>query len=481
MEHPQTAVLIGGLLYVALPVMAWTILYKRYDRTSVAMWCGGGLLFGLGFTLIGLKGVLPTALCLVVGNSAAFASYIFRGAALRRELGWRSRPAGAVLVWLTVSAAYWLAYATAAIDAPRLLVGLIAHLAGSVWLARLTWSLYGSKRFRSAGMITGAYGLFIAALAAWIISVLAHWSQARALSGGLEFTLVYIASAVAALYGTLGYIGIALEAARAEELARAAEFASEHERNVQTELRVQQQAALLEERGRLLGQREEMLAALAHEVRQPLNNASAALQSAAQAMAEGGRSREDASVRLQRANAVLAQVTAALDNTLADAVLLAADTPLARHDVDVDTLVAMAIADVEPMGQGRVRCERATGTRTASMHAGLMRLALRNLIANALAYSPTASPVVVRIADSDEPLALVVDVCDQGAGFPAELTARLFSRGARGDHVNNRQGHGLGLYIVRRVMEMHSGEVRVLPGADRGLTMRLVIPQDVAE
>jgi len=66
------------------------------------------------------------------------------------------------------------------------------------------------------------------------------------------------------------------------------------------------------------------------------------------------------------------------------------------------------------------------------MDMSLIRLALRNVLANALKYSPPGTPVNVRVWDSDEPLALMIDVSDSGTGIQAELLPRLFSRGARG-------------------------------------------------
>ena len=114
------------------------------------------------------------------------------------------------------------------------------------------------------------------------------------------------------------------------------------------------------------------------------------------------------------------------------------------------------------------------------MNAGLMRLALRNVLANALAYSPVEKPVLVRIVDSDDPLAIVFEISDQGPGIAPELRPRLFTRGGRGGAVYNKLGHGLGLYIVRRVMELHRGEVQLLargPGPSSGTTVRLVVPQ----
>jgi signal transduction histidine kinase len=480
MIHAQTAFLVVGFLFVALPATAWAILHKRHDRTSVALWCAGGLLYGAGFILIGLREFVPAWLSFGVANPFMFAGYLLRGQALRRELRDPGAFAGSLGVFLLLSALYLGAYFGSTAEVPRLAVALVANLCGGGWLSWLAWKMHRRTGYRSAVMLTGAYGLFTFTLVIRLVSVLANWGEARAMANSLDFAVTFVASLVAALFGNLGYIGIALETARSEELERSADLARVQEHRAQTELRVQEQAALLEERGLLLAQREEMLAALAHEVRQPLNNASAALQSASLALLEGQHDREQAVQRLKRAKTVLMQVTSALDNTLTDAVLLGGSAPLARQDIDVDTFVSLAIADIDPGERHRVHVERSTDTRTASMNAGLMRLALRNLIANALAYAPAESPVTVRIGESEEPLALLVDVCDRGAGIAPGLLPRLFGRGARGNHVNNPRGHGLGLYIVRRVAEMHGGAAQVHQAAS-GLTMRLVIPQSFAE
>ena len=109
------------------------------------------------------------------------------------------------------------------------------------------------------------------------------------------------------------------------------------------------------------------------------------------------------------------------------------------------------------------------------MDMSLMRLALRNVISNALKFSPADRDVEVRIADSDHPLALVIDVTDTGGGIPADLLAGLFARGARGR--DSKSGHGLGLYIVRQVMSLHEGRVDVLRTGAEGTTFRLVVDQ----
>jgi signal transduction histidine kinase len=124
---------------------------------------------------------------------------------------------------------------------------------------------------------------------------------------------------------------------------------------------------------------------------------------------------------------------------------------------------------------------RQTRTRTASMDLGLMRLALRNLLSNALKYGSPDAPVTVRLSDSDNPLALLIDVIDTGQAVPDAVLGRLFERGARGHGADAPPGHGLGLFFVRRVMELHGGQVELARNGSGGVTMRLVLDQSPGE
>ena len=186
-----------------------------------------------------------------------------------------------------------------------------------------------------------------------------------------------------------------------------------------------------------------------------------------------------ATPRLARARAVLAQVLASIDNTLAVAALLGGAQPIERADTDIDALLSVAIADVPQPQRQRIAVQRHTPARTASMDMGLMRLALRNLLNNALQHSPADTPVWLHLRDSDEPLALLIDVEDAGSGLPAELLPRLFERNIHRSQarVRSGQGMGLGLYIVGRVMALHGGAVQLQANGPQGVTMRLVVSQ----
>lgn len=238
-------------------------------------------------------------------------------------------------------------------------------------------------------------------------------------------------------------------------------------------------AAAKEDALRQLAERSEMLDVLAHEVRQPLNNASAAMQAAATVLR--GALEPSAKAPLLRAQTVLSDVRASIDNTLAAASLLVGDKRVQRQDTDIDALIAVAIADLGPGDAARVHVERATPTRTAAMDASLMRLALRNLLSNALKCSPAAAGVTVCVADSDTPLALLLDVVDAGPGIDASLLPGLFERDARPAGARTGRRKGLGLYIVRRVMDLHGGSVALVRNGPGGVTMRLTIVQNLAD
>lgn len=246
----------------------------------------------------------------------------------------------------------------------------------------------------------------------------------------------------------------------------------------------EQQAKALGER---VSEREEFVRILAHEVRQPLNNASAALQGARAALAERSMpsahqaapapdAPAGAADAVLRAQSVIGQIVASLNNTLAATALLASPDRIECRDTDVDTLIELSLGDLDPQARPRVRVERLSATRTASMDMSLVRLALRNLLGNALAYAPPHSEVVLRVSDSDEPLALVLEVLDQGPGVPPALRPHLFDRGTRGDSLV--PGHGLGLFIVQRVMALHGGQVDLRPHNPQGSIFRLWLPQD---
>ena len=101
-------------------------------------------------------------------------------------------------------------------------------------------------------------------------------------------------------------------------------------------------------------------------------------------------------------------------------------------------------------------------------------VALGNLIGNAVKYT-TEGTVVVRLHEC------AVDVVDSGPGLSAEDAAHLFERGYRGSHAEHTHGGGIGLSIVRRLCRLYEWQVRVVPGAERGVVATLRFDADASD
>ncbi|HEV8638360.1 MAG TPA: HAMP domain-containing sensor histidine kinase, partial [Chloroflexota bacterium] len=106
-----------------------------------------------------------------------------------------------------------------------------------------------------------------------------------------------------------------------------------------------------------------------------------------------------------------------------------------------------------------------------------LRQILMNLIGNAIKYSPNGGRIGVtaRRGPGDR---VSVAVSDEGVGIPPEYRERIFDRFQRVDSSETRaiRGTGLGLYIVRHLVELHGGTIEVESEPGRGTTFRFTLP-----
>ncbi|MBK1713806.1 sensor histidine kinase [Rubrivivax gelatinosus] len=447
-----------GLLHLALAAAVWTVLTGRHSRRSTLLWCSGSALAGLMMLLYAARGLLPHVPMIVVANVCGYAGFALRWAALRSE---REQTLPLAVLGLAVLGA---STAVPLLDAVgpqwRVLGNVCFNMLASLALCVEAQALGRVRASRSARMVGWSYGVVALVLFLRLASLLLGGGAPAA--PAIDTELILLAWMLAALWANLGYVGFAIEMAERRARVRSVELAAATEGRELAERQAAELKTLSEER-------QELLRVISHEVRQPLHNAQAVLKGAADALHGAAPV-----AALERARSVLREITRSLDNTLAVSTRLIQAQPPPLRDTDLDMLLELALGDLPDEGRGRVRVQRDSAVRTAALDVALMRLALRNLLSNALAYATPGSTITLRLADSDEPLALIFEVCDDGPGIAPTLLPRLFERGVRGRH--DVHGQGLGLYIVRQAMRLQGGTVEARSSA-AGSTFTLMLPQ----
>jgi len=98
---------------------------------------------------------------------------------------------------------------------------------------------------------------------------------------------------------------------------------------------------------------------------------------------------------------------------------------------------------------------------------GMIERVLTNLLDNAIRHTPEGGEIVVQLRPGRD--GVEVEISDTGPGIPKELQPVLFTRPAFSSSApEGRSGGGLGLMIVRRILQLHDSDIRLLPQADKG-------------
>ncbi|MEU0840214.1 HAMP domain-containing sensor histidine kinase [Streptomyces sp. NPDC005962] len=146
--------------------------------------------------------------------------------------------------------------------------------------------------------------------------------------------------------------------------------------------------------------------------------------------------------------------------------------------VDLRDVADEAVADLGLLDPERPITRENSGRTALVADNRMLRHAVRNLLGNALQHTPAGTPVTVAVrgpvrGPGGEPR-VELSVGDRGPGMDPRAVARLTTPRPEGDH--GEPGGGLGLTIVRRVVDRHGGEVTVSSAPDRGTTVTVALP-----
>ena len=220
--------------------------------------------------------------------------------------------------------------------------------------------------------------------------------------------------------------------------------------------------------------RNSLLAALSHDLRTPLTALVGASETLALALAREG------SARAGDARSIAEQGlrTAQLVNNLLDMARLQAGAVALRHDwQSLEELAGSALRSVESaLTAHPVHVNLPDDLPLLYGDGVLLERLLANLFENAAKYTPAGTPIT--LSARHEGALMVVEVSDEGPGFPPGNTEALFEKFARGNKESRTPGVGLGLAICRAIVQAHGGTISASNRAPpkHGAVLRWTLP-----
>jgi len=189
---------------------------------------------------------------------------------------------------------------------------------------------------------------------------------------------------------------------------------------------------------------------------------------------------EEIGVRAGKIRAAVLRMTHLIDNLLTSTRLIETGTDLYFHpeEIDLRELVREVVQLHREMSPtSRLIEEFGPGALRLVADPKLLSQVLDNLLSNAIKYSPGDAVVTIRVRAELGRIALIVE--DSGIGIPAQDMERVFERYYRGSNVSGIVGTGVGLNLVKMVVDLHAGEITVDSQEGRGskFTIRLPITQ----
>jgi signal transduction histidine kinase len=262
-----------------------------------------------------------------------------------------------------------------------------------------------------------------------------------------------------------------------------------HEANSQLEDRVAQRTRALMQANRRLsaqwlrlqranGFKNEILGTVAHDLKNPLGVILGRTEMLTELISTSA-SKEAVTSQVDHIRDATRRLTSMVDHLISDAMADAFDITIRREPVDVAALVAEVADANQPLAVNKQQtiAVSAPSNVVTMCDTDRIREAIDNLLSNAIKYSPIGGKIAVVVTHEED--STIIRVADEGAGLLPEDLGRLFGRFQRlsAKPTAGESSTGLGLSIVKRIIDMHGGEVTASSdGPGKGSTFTIVLP-----
>jgi K+-sensing histidine kinase KdpD len=252
---------------------------------------------------------------------------------------------------------------------------------------------------------------------------------------------------VAAVIAHIGFIIMMFEQMHRLQLHSVEQSARADEGRLQAEKRELEILRFSEEEKALIE-------VLTHEVRQPLNNATAALQSIIQELAVVKAPRQFEAVL--SAQSVIDNVNSVLSNALIAATILERQKKFYSARCEPVAIAQIVAFDFNSFDRKRFKIEAANAPLFITVDPILIRVALHNLFDNAMRYGLSDSEVLIEIYEDEARLGVVFRISNEETNPTWSDGIDIFARRVRGAS-SQISGSGMGLYISSEIAKLHNG------------------------
>ena len=210
---------------------------------------------------------------------------------------------------------------------------------------------------------------------------------------------------------------------------------------------------------------------LAHELRTPIAN----MLGEAQVALSRDRSAAEYRETIESTIGECERLSGIVDNLLFVARADAATEPVERIRFDARAAVEKIAAFYETIAEDRHVAINCSGQGQISADPALFERAVGNLVDNALRFTPENGSIQIALAERANDFEVAVS--DNGSGVAPEHLPRVFDRFYRAEPSRGSDGAGLGLALVKSIVDLHGGTARIQSEVGRGTTVRITFPK----